>query len=92
MKTLKYILSFALVLLIGCAEDDTDLRFLEEVPAPSDITALFQVTQDNTGTVTITPNGSNAVSYNMVTGLRYTTRGLLLGKHVVGKAAYHTSE
>lgn len=65
MKTLKYILSFALVLLLGCTEDDNDLRFLEEVVAPSEITALFQVTQDNTGTVTITPNAAHAVAYNI---------------------------
>ncbi|AJR02914.1 hypothetical protein [Siansivirga zeaxanthinifaciens] len=68
MKALKYILSFALVFLLGCTEDDNDLSFLNSAVAPSEVTALFQVTQDNTGLVTITPSAVGATSFNITLG------------------------
>ncbi|MDD7885950.1 hypothetical protein [Flavivirga sp. 57AJ16] len=68
MKALKYIMSFTLVFLIGCAEDDNDLNFLDNVVAPTNVSALFQISQDNSGLVTITPNSEGAVSYNITLG------------------------
>jgi PKD repeat protein len=68
MKTLKYLASLTLVLFIGCSEDDNDLSFIDNVVAPTNVSALFQVKQDNTGLVTITPNGEGAVSYNITFG------------------------
>ena len=68
MKTLKYIFSFALVFFISCADDDNDLSFIDKVTAPSDVAALFQMTQDNSGLVTITPNSVGAVFYNVTLG------------------------
>lgn len=68
MKTLKYIMSFALVFFISCAEDDNDLSFIDEVTAPTDVAALFQITQDNSGSVTITPNSVGAAFYNVTLG------------------------
>lgn len=71
MKTLKYILS-AIVLLTtfwGCEEDNFDnLDFVGSAAAPTNVSALFGVTQDNTGLVTITPNGEGAVSYTIYYG------------------------
>ncbi|SFZ91845.1 hypothetical protein SAMN05428642_102385 [Flaviramulus basaltis] len=68
MKTIKYIFSLALVFFISCAEDDNNLSFVDEVAAPTNVSALFQITQDNTGTVTIIPNSEGAVSYNISLG------------------------
>jgi len=70
MKTLKYIVSLSLVcfFFINCTEDDNDLSFVDNVAAPSNVSALFQITQDNTGSVTITPNAEAAVSYNVTLG------------------------
>ncbi|MDO7171542.1 hypothetical protein [Mariniflexile sp. AS56] len=70
MKTLKYIFSLSLILIvfINCTEDDNDLSFIDNVVAPSNVSALFQITQDNTGLVTITPNAESAVSYNITLG------------------------
>ena len=68
MKTLKYIFSLALVIFISCAEDDNNLSFVDEVAAPTNVSALFQITQDNTGTVTIIPNSEGAVTYNITLG------------------------
>lgn len=68
MKTIKYVLSLALVFFISCSDDDNDLSFLNSVTAPSNVSALFQVTQDNTGLVTITPSSEGGVSYNITLG------------------------
>ena len=66
MKTLKYIssLCLALILFWNCTEDD-NLDYLNNVVAPTNVTASFLITQDNTGLVTITPNADGAVSYNI---------------------------
>tara|TARA_R110001583_G_scaffold62293_4_gene183370 strand:+ start:4669 stop:6873 length:2205 start_codon:yes stop_codon:yes gene_type:complete len=70
MKTIKYLLSYCLILfvLFGCTNDSDNLDFLKTAAAPSNVSALFQVTQDNTGLVSITPNGDGAVSYNITFG------------------------
>ncbi|HKK12736.1 MAG TPA: hypothetical protein VJ945_07880, partial [Flavobacteriaceae bacterium] len=69
MRTLKYLLSFALVLVfINCTKDENNLDYLNNVVAPTNVSALFQVTQDNTGLVTIIPNSDGAVSYNITFG------------------------
>ena len=70
MKALKYILSLCLALLFfqNCSQDDNNFDYLDDVVAPANISALFQVTQDNTGLVTITPNADGAVSYNILFG------------------------
>ncbi|MFH4963839.1 hypothetical protein V8G69_02450 [Gaetbulibacter sp. M235] len=69
MRTLKYILSYSLALLmVFSCTDDNNLDYLDNVVAPSNISALFQVTQDNTGLVTIIPNSTGAVKYNITLG------------------------
>lgn len=70
MKTLKYIfsLSIALVFFANCSKEYDDLSFLDKVVAPTNVSALFQITQDNTGLVTITPNALGASNYNIKYG------------------------
>ena len=71
MKTLKYFLSVLLILTIvsSCEDDEMgDIGFVETVVAPSNISALFNISQDNSGTVTITPNGEGPVSYKIYFG------------------------
>lgn len=68
MKALKYILSIALIVFIGCAEDDNDLSFIEGVSAPTEVAATFNIAPDNSGLVTITPNAVGAASYNIKLG------------------------
>ncbi|WP_298538753.1 hypothetical protein [uncultured Aquimarina sp.] len=69
MKLLKYIFSacLSLLLVLSCAEDD-NLDYLNNVEAPSNIAALLQITQDNTGLVTVTPNGDGVVSFDIYYG------------------------
>jgi len=48
-----------MIVIISCT-DSRDLGFLEEVAIPSNVSALFDITQDNSGLVTITPSGESA--------------------------------
>ena len=70
MKTLKYILSLCVVILAltTCSDDEKDLNFISNVEAPSDLAMLFQVTQDNTGLVTITPTAQGAIGFDIYFG------------------------
>ena len=70
MKTLKYILSLCVVILAltTCSDDEKDLNFISNVEAPSDLAMLFQVTQDNTGLVTIIPTAQGAIGFDIYFG------------------------
>lgn len=71
MKSIKNILSIALVLLVfaGCEKDTfNDLSFLETASAPANLNPFFNITQDNTGLVTITPNGEGTTAYDIYYG------------------------
>ena len=66
MKNIYKIFSsiFILLLLIGCAENFSDNNeFAKNIAPPSNVSASFDVTQDNTGIVTITPSGEGAISF-----------------------------
>ncbi|WP_405294275.1 hypothetical protein [Algibacter sp. Ld11] len=66
MKFIKYAFSLCLFTLIAisCADDD-NIDFVENITAPTNVSAAVSVTQDNTGVVTITPLAEGAVSYNV---------------------------
>ncbi len=69
MKTFKYligaILVFTLVIWSCTKEEFGNIDFLENVAAPSDVSASVRVTQDNTGLVTITPLGQGIASFKI---------------------------
>ena len=66
MKTINKIftLLFVFTAFVSCKED-----FLEEtdfgIVAPSNVSANFVITQDNTGLVTITPEAEGALHYDI---------------------------
>ena len=69
MKALKNLI--ALLLLIGmvaCEKDKDDLSFVQNATAPTDVSAKFQVSTDNTGTVTITPLATGVATYKVYFG------------------------
>ena len=70
MKTLKYIFSLCLLVLLvnSCVEDESNTDFINTAVAPTNVLALFEVTQDNTGTVTITPTAEGAIGFNIFYG------------------------
>ena len=65
MKNLKYIFSlFFLTILLGCTGED-DVTNLDGIEVPSNISAIFTIKQDNSGRVTIRPNGDGLTSYEI---------------------------
>ncbi len=71
MNKLKYILGILLltVVFISCKKDTfDDISFVENASLPDKLSALFEITQDNTGLVTITPNGEGATAYDVYYG------------------------
>lgn len=68
MKFKKYILaiSCSMLLLTACEKEKTDdISFIETGVAPDGLSVMFDITQDNTGKVTITPNGNGATRYDI---------------------------
>jgi len=69
MKHLKNIFKTIFIILVIISCDDTrDLDYLDNIAVPSNVSATFEVTQDNTGLVTITPNGDGVTYYEVTFG------------------------
>ncbi len=76
MKQINYLIAglFGVLLLAGCTKVEfTDTSFVDRGEAPSNLSAMFDITQDNTGLVTITPNSVGAVKYDVYYGDGGTT-------------------
>ncbi|WP_052172402.1 hypothetical protein [Psychroserpens jangbogonensis] len=67
MKIIKYVFSICLVALAiySCSQDDDNTDFVDNVAAPTNVSANVVVTQDNTGLVTITPLGEGVTNFNL---------------------------
>jgi hypothetical protein len=97
MKKIKLIFGFVFLLgiAISCTVDgiDGETSMLDSVTAPSEVVAFYNITQDNTGLVTITPNGEGAVSYDIYYGDDTTEPvNVLQGKsttHVYKEGSYN---
>lgn len=91
MRTIKNIIQLAVLLLVvtGCKPElNDDLSFLNSAATAGKLTALFEITQDNTGNVTITPNGEGAVSFDVYYGDATTTPAKVqAGKNTTHKYA-----
>src|SRR6476469_2728624 len=70
MKIIKLIFSMVLLTAVmgSCQKAYDDISFVENSSAPAKLSALFEITQDNSGIVTITPNGEGATSYDIFYG------------------------
>ena len=71
MRIIKYFfgLVFTLAIVSGCKKDlFDDISSIAGVAIPANLSALFNITQDNTGLVTITPNGEGASYYDIFYG------------------------
>jgi len=89
MKALKYI--FSAILLIaaiwGCTEDEFgNTDFVSTAVAPTNVSALFKVTQDNTGLVSIAPTAEGATSFEVKYGDATTS----VARVAPGKLVNHT--
>jgi len=71
MKTLKYILSCLILIATfsGCKKEiNDDVSFVQTAATSAKLGAMFTITQDNTGLVTITPNGEGVASFEIAYG------------------------
>ena len=66
MKIIKSINVLLLVILLSaCASDNDVFETVDSIAAPSNISADIIISQDNTGSVTITPNGQGASQFEI---------------------------
>lgn len=88
MKLIKYILvaSCSLLMLTACEKENSgDTSLVQSTIAPEALALTFDITQDNTGKVTITPNSNGAVKYDVYFGDATTTPTAIFP----GRAAQH---
>jgi hypothetical protein len=62
------ILMIFLVIAFACTKEVDNLKELDSVTAPANISATFDITQDNTGLVTIIPRGEGVTAYKVTFG------------------------
>ncbi len=69
MKNLKYLLAIVVMVsaIFACSEED-DVVNINNIAAPTNVSAAVRVTQDNTGLVTITPLGEGVANFNVAFG------------------------
>ena len=70
MKKLKTIYKALIILIFvsACTEDERSLDFLDNITAPTNVAAVYNITQDNSGLVTITPTAEGAASFDITFG------------------------
>lgn len=69
MKYLKSILAIIiLTVAFGACEKEEISYAFQEISAPSDVKAVFDITQDDTGLVTVTPSGEGAQEFQVYWG------------------------
>jgi hypothetical protein len=87
MKIIKNSIKiFFLLLFAACTENDLrDLSFVDNIAPPTNVAAVYNITQDNSGSVTITPNADGAVSYEVYYGDGTTAPAIV----PQGKSAFH---
>ncbi|TBV25955.1 hypothetical protein DMZ43_08575 [Meridianimaribacter sp. CL38] len=80
MKILKYTLGLSLIVLtlFGCTSDDDNTDFVNQIEAPTNVSASVRVTQDNTGLVTITPLAEGVTTFNIGFGDNSEPSGVIL--------------
>ncbi|PIQ34764.1 MAG: hypothetical protein COW63_03245 [Bacteroidetes bacterium CG18_big_fil_WC_8_21_14_2_50_41_14] len=59
---------FVLVVLASCKKDVDNLKVLDNVKAPTNVNAIFDITQDNTGVVTIIPTAEGVTEFFITFG------------------------
>jgi hypothetical protein len=88
MKALKYLIAISVIftIFIGCKKTmNDDLSLVDTGKTPTKLNALFTITQDNSGLVSILPNGEAGAYYEIYFGDGTTTPA----KVNAGAAATH---
>jgi hypothetical protein len=63
-----YKIFFMLFLIVACTDNLRDISFADNIALPTNVAAIYNITQDNTGLVTITPNADGAQSFSIYFG------------------------
>jgi hypothetical protein len=63
-----YKIFFMLFLIVACTDNLRDTSFADNIALPTNVAAIYNITQDNTGLVTITPNADGAQSFSIYFG------------------------
>jgi hypothetical protein len=67
LKNITIMMAF-LMIAFSCKKEVDNLKELENISPPSNVSAVFDITQDNTGLVTIKPSGEGVTSYLITFG------------------------
>ncbi|CAM1365799.1 surface glycan-binding lipoprotein precursor [Tenacibaculum litopenaei] len=59
---------FTVLIVISACTDIDELDLLNSIPVPTNVAAVYDITQDNTGLVTITPTAEGANSFKVYFG------------------------
>ena len=70
MKKIKIIFKtlFVLFVIAACTDNLRDISFIDAIAPPTNVSATFDITQDNTGLVTISPTADGATSFMIYFG------------------------
>ena len=84
MKKIKnlYKFFFLILVVVACEEDLRDTSFVDGIAPPSEVSATYAITQDNTGAVTITPTAQGANSFEISFGDNSEAANLNQGESV----------
>lgn len=102
MKTFKYLISTLILIAVafGCEDDNFgSLDFVGTATAPTNVTAQFKITQDNTGLVSVEPSADGAVNFvinygdgtdpsSKISAGKIVNHTYAEGSYTVGIAAY----
>ncbi|NNK88474.1 MAG: hypothetical protein HKO90_09340, partial [Flavobacteriaceae bacterium] len=92
MKRIKYIIvSVLLLAYLGCTDDVRDIEYLNDVPAPTALSVTVNATQDNSGLVTLTPNSTGGMQYELNFGDGSELESLIPGEsveHIYAEGSY----
>jgi hypothetical protein len=95
-RNLKHIIKSLLVLVIiaGCSDDERGLDYLDNIGAPANLGLAVSITQDNSGTVTLTPSGDNASTFVLDFGDGTQSEVLIVGEsvtHIYDEGTYEVT-
>ena len=85
MKKIKTIYKALIIFLVisACTEEDRGLDFLNNIAPPSNVAAVYNLTQDNSGLVTIFPTADGATSFDIDFGdSTPEEKGIEAGKNI----------
>lgn len=89
MKHILFYFSLCIALLsvTSCTEDEADLKIGDTIPTPSNLSILVQVSQEESGLVTLTPSGESVAEYTLDFGDGSATISILPGNSVTHQFA-----